>query len=165
MRMLMNLVVQHLTGFRKVLSVLEPNLTSGEKNSKKKGTESKIHLFFTKSLENFRTFLSICETLKNDVFPRNFNFRSPPPYPYWPEFFWDFGRKQKSLDGWELWLLQTGVQANKRKHRFSKQTSCLFAEQILFSKQTVCLLKTVCNHKRLWLQKTAAVFACLLKIV
>ena len=47
------------------------------KKIEKKNTESKIHLFFIKSLENFRTFLSICETLKNDVFPRNFDFRSP----------------------------------------------------------------------------------------
>ena len=58
-----------LTGFRKVLSVLEQNLTSGNKSLTIYCTESKIHLFFIKSLENFRTFLSICETLKNDVFP------------------------------------------------------------------------------------------------
>ena len=32
---------------------------------------------------------------------------------------------------------------------FSKQTSCLFAEQILFSKQTVCLLKIVLQSQAL----------------
>ena len=86
-----------LTGFRKVLSVLEPHLTSENKIVKKRN-RIQIHLFFIKSLENFRTFYSICETLENDVFPWNFDSRSP--IPLFSKITWYFKLNTKN----PLWI-------------------------------------------------------------